>query len=486
MFSTAVLIGVVINFLPGSSEDQHIAHGANGVQNLAKPNQQPATTSGSHRLSIVSCIACHGSKVFTESNPESNEPSGLWKSAYQIWSSQDPHSNAYTTLNSAQSQQIVKALAASDLPLATARELTVENDSYQAILNQRCVSCHSSVPPDLAKETATLRGESVSRNSLYMSNGVNCHSCHSIDDLHDPDGNSWIQEHVMESWTTEFDEESSGLANLKDLKVRSQTCVKCHVGSQDRDVNHDLIAAGHPRLVFEFSSHLSRLPKHWNEPASRGFHIECWSTGNLVAAESTLRLLDSRVQLVATENGAWPEFSEYNCHNCHHDLSASWYESFVNKEFGVPTWGTWAFPNSSSNNVNEIRAEMQKPFPKLDLIQSLLDNRETLGPISSFDHVYSYLEQSPQLNSDEIYNWYLAVQACLKDFPADDQIKSTIRPSIKRLEEILVAPFMDRSNNKADLSRRDFTSEEVRATIAEIQQMILPALQNQRDRLSNQ
>ena len=129
---------------------------------------------------------------------------------------------------------------------------------------------------------------------------------------------------------------------------------------------------------------------------------------------------------------------------------------------------------------------MQKPFPKLDLIQSLLDNRDTLGPISSFEHVYSYLEQSPQLNSDEIYNWYLAVQACLKDFPADDQIKSTIRPSIKRLEEILVAPFMDRSNNKADLSRRDFTSEEVRATIMEIQQMILAALQNQRDRLSNQ
>ena len=285
-------------------------------------------------------------------------PMNFGKAPIKFGPGQDPHSDAYTTLNSPQSQQIVKALATSNSPLATARQLTVDDTAYQDILNQRCVSCHSSVPPELAKETAAQRGESVSLNSLYLSNGVNCHSCHSKDDLHDPDGNSWIQDHVKESWDTDqSDKESSGLAEMKNLNVRAQTCVKCHVGSEGRDVNHDLIAAGHPRLVFEFSSHLARLPKHWNEVQTGGFHIQCWSIGNSVAAQSALRLLEYRAQLASDANGAWPEFTEYNCHNCHHDLAASWYQTFENKPAGHTGMGYLGFSKSQFNQVRPTQRQ---------------------------------------------------------------------------------------------------------------------------------
>ena len=34
-------------------------------------------------------------------------------------------------------------------------------------------------------------------------------------------------------------------------------------------MNHDLVAAGHPRLNFEYASYLAAYPKHWKEPHER-------------------------------------------------------------------------------------------------------------------------------------------------------------------------------------------------------------------------
>ena len=71
-------------------------------------------------------------------------------------------------------------------------------------------------------------------------------------------------------------------------------------------------------------------------------------------------------------------------------------------------------------------------------------------------------------------------------FPADDPLKFAIRPSIGRLEEILVAPFGKRTTAKASDTKRDFTSEEVVNTIDQIRQAILPVLRKQKSRLSSQ
>src|SRR5205807_1861790 len=84
----------------------------------------------------------------------------------------------------------------------------------------------------------------------------------------------------------------------------AETCVGCHVGSPAvpafpgaRDVNHDLIAAGHPRLNFEFAAFLFNLPRHWNEEKktpSPGAEGGTWVVGQAITAKAALELLAHR------------------------------------------------------------------------------------------------------------------------------------------------------------------------------------------------
>jgi hypothetical protein len=111
------------------------------------------------------------------------------------------------------------------------------------------------------------------------------------------------------------------MTDTKDLRVRAETCVECHVGSERCEVNHDLIAAGHPRLRFEYGAYLANYPKHWNDAEDRAgrpdFEARAWSIGQVVSARAALELLQSRA---AGEKKPWPEFAEYGCFSCHHNL----------------------------------------------------------------------------------------------------------------------------------------------------------------------
>src|SRR5207302_5872390 len=85
-----------------------------------------------------------------------------------------------------------------------------------------------------------------------------------------------------------------------------------------RDVNHDLIAAGHPPLRFEFGTYLAHLPKHWQEwSASPDADARNWAVGQAVVAEMALELLADRACQAARPR---PEFADYACFSCHRDL----------------------------------------------------------------------------------------------------------------------------------------------------------------------
>jgi hypothetical protein len=115
------------------------------------------------------------------------------------------------------------------------------------------------------------------------------------------------------------------MAWLQTPAARARVCVGCHVGAAAdaksglpvRDVDHVMIAAGHPRLMFEFSSYLANLPKHWSEKAKNReeFEIRTWLVGQLVSAQQALQLRADRAG-----RAGWPEFAEYDCYACHHDL----------------------------------------------------------------------------------------------------------------------------------------------------------------------
>jgi len=102
--------------------------------------------------------------------------------------------------------------------------------------------------------------------------------------------------------------------------------MKCHVGpseeaGQPQVVDHDLIAAGHPRLAFEFHSYFESKPAHWNRQADEArqpgtFHFRTWLAGQLHQSEQRKKL--------ASQSGP-ADFSQLDCATCHHALTSdSW------------------------------------------------------------------------------------------------------------------------------------------------------------------
>jgi hypothetical protein len=152
-------------------------------------------------------------------------------------------------------------------------------------------------------------------------------------------------------------------------------------------VNHDLIAAGHPRLNFEFGAYHANLPKHWNEQKDKAgrpdFEARAWAIGQIVTAKSALELLAWRAN--PANNTPWPEFAEYDCFACHHDLQAkSWRQSrdVRGRKPGALTCGSWYMSmlpraveaiggdkdSSLGKLVDRLRAELQRPAPDRVLV----------------------------------------------------------------------------------------------------------------------
>ena len=58
---------------------------------------------------------------------------------------------------------------------------------------------------------------------------------------------------------------------LREVGNRAKACVGCHIGAPAegdwplRDMNHDMIAGGHPRLQFDLRLFLEAMPEHWYE-----------------------------------------------------------------------------------------------------------------------------------------------------------------------------------------------------------------------------
>jgi hypothetical protein len=195
-------------------------------------------------ISTCASAACHG---------RSNAPSltsapaeGCWQSSLTHYLAVDPHRQAFDVLKNEKSARITAGLRKkSSVPIPDAW-----NDA-------RCLACHTN--PSLAPETVpeswkSLRGE-----------GVSCEACHG-------DATNWKGPHTAwDQATRPRGMVATGFVDLNVPRVRAETCVGCHYGAPAkdgvpvRDMNHDMIAAGHPELKFDYETLLARLPKHWFE-----------------------------------------------------------------------------------------------------------------------------------------------------------------------------------------------------------------------------
>lgn len=234
-------------------------------------------------LGSVGCSAtsCHGSlDSIALTEPPTDK---CWKSSATIWHALDPHRKAYDALTSKLGLQIGRLM------------------KIDAATDARCLACH-------------VNPAAVSHTKLHRE-GVSCEACH---------GNaaSWYEPHTAWPAGKRVDSMASvQMPNLNDHAVQARTCAGCHIGdgSQSglpvRDMNHDMIAAGHPRLdAFNFEELRKKLPPHWLE-RDRGLK-QSPNAGD--GAALTARMLLSKDR--AARHSPWPEFAEQKCESCHRNL----------------------------------------------------------------------------------------------------------------------------------------------------------------------
>jgi hypothetical protein len=301
-----------------------------------------AVAPGLERQGVASCAAsgCH----------HGNGPRGARGSEYTTWLVHDPHARAHEVLLSERSALIERNFRHVK-NLADAR---AESDAL-------CLNCH--VQPDALA--------APHRPRYALADGVGCESCHGP-------AQKWLEPHktwkglAPEAKKRAYSEH--GMTWLPDLATRVQVCGTCHVGTPQADVNHDLIAAGHPRLTFEFAAYQAHMPRHWDEKEEKArypdFEARAWAIGQVACARASLELLAARSERT------WPEFAEYNCFACHKELNPG---RRPDREAvrGQAPWTNWPYvllpealelsPGESNPNIlselNDLRRIMRRPLP---------------------------------------------------------------------------------------------------------------------------
>lgn len=234
--------------------------------------------------SSCSAASCHG-----------GGPAGRPGSEHTSWAPEvfsdgahDPHSNAYRVLFKAESDRMAQA---------------VGNGKIVAHKLDLCLKCHA--PAGITDPE--VRAE-----------GVGCSACHGSSE-------KWRTVHYLPDWKAKSnrDKSASGFIPTKNLVDRISNCASCHVGSADREVNHDLIAAGHPRLAFEYTRfhYQGSYRKHWEERIPQpDFEVRAWAIGQVASLRAAVEVLRSRAVKAKSNAAPWPEFSEGSCYSCHQNV----------------------------------------------------------------------------------------------------------------------------------------------------------------------
>ncbi len=258
-----------------------------------------------------SAVSCHGSRSL---------PGG----EFNHWAKFDTaHRRSFEVLHS-------------DASVAMARKLGI-NAAHE---ESRCLACH--VAPDVNRTEA--RTERFS-----FEHGVGCESCHGP-------ASEWVTAHTRPDWKSWSREQKSavGYRDLKSLVTRAETCVACHVGSAAATVDHDLIAAGHPRLLFDMAAFHDQLPKHWAERAAvrrePDQELRLWVIGQAASTRALSEIVASRAEVAVEKRSdrVVPDLAEWDCHACHHDLAdESWRGNGQGlKSLGSAAWGSWIVPSA--------------------------------------------------------------------------------------------------------------------------------------------
>ena len=255
------------------------------LESLAKNGNLAAAekTSTDDLYRVMGASSCGGSSCHGNSTARTNLRIG--QNEFYIWSRKDKHAKAYEALTGADAKIIAKNL-----------KITSPEGS------ERCLACHAMPVSDDRQGT-----------SYDITEGVTCEACHGP-------AEKWLNPHFR----PDFDSQKAvalGMYNTKDLSKRAVLCLACHAGADGKEVTHELIGAGHPRLSFEIDTYSHAMPPHWRSTQEKKdrewFGVRLWATGQAVAFQNQIkRLAESR----RTGFGRGPDFTHFDCFACHHQV----------------------------------------------------------------------------------------------------------------------------------------------------------------------
>jgi hypothetical protein len=335
---------------------------------------------------------------------------------YSIWVRTDKHSKAYSVLSDPKSRRMVELLKDPRAP-----------DPMKPEKNTLCLDCH--VQPNALKASNGPRFD--------LADGVACENCHGP-------AQEWRTLHTQEGWKGKSTEEKRkfGMWDTKDLVSRAQLCVRCHIGTKDSSVDHNLIAAGHPRLGFEFKAFLDGMPKHWDEEGINkqpDFPARAWYIGQIISARAAVEVLTGWTSRPAKNS---LDFAAYDCYACHHDLrQPSWRQDqkdyYEGRVPGTLPFGNWYFatcrelvrtwPSKNATLLEQSLANLPEPFASRqgnvnDAARKLSDNlclwlQEHPNAPTDWGRLLKAFNDEPVKNWDDAFQRTVAVSALRQSFP---------------------------------------------------------------------
>ncbi len=305
-----------------------------------------------------SCAAtsCHGSV-----RPVAG--SRILQTEYSTWILKDKHSRAYQALTGDVGERMARILKLG----AKAEE------------SPKCLVCHA----------LYTKPEQQGRK-FEIAEGVSCENCHGP-------ASGWLGEHTTTHWE-HADSVKRGMTETRNVIARTEKCLECHLGTKEKFVDHEMIAAGHPDLYFELDSFSAVMPRHWKQPleSEEGKPMEDpawvgvrdWSAGQAVQLRAAMDRLTWRAKGERYDKrDIWPEYAELSCFACHHSLGPaadSWRQKheYTGRRPGDPAWNESRFvvfrllaqqvdsatAQELEKNLNAVSTEMSKLNPDRNLV----------------------------------------------------------------------------------------------------------------------
>src|SRR6266403_724833 len=261
-------------------------------------------------------------------------------------------------------------LCASLLTIPAALPAQKEPSKYIGPGSCAATSCHGSVKPVagsriLQNEYSTwiikdkhsrayqaLTGDVGERMARILKLGAKAEEAPKCLACHAP-ASGWLGPHTTRSWSHEKSV-ALGMHDTRDVIHRTEKCLECHLGTKNKFVDHEMIAAGHPDLFFELDSFSAGVRRHWktpreSEPGKPGEDAAWvgareWSAGQAVQLRAAMERLTWRAKNERYDKKeVWPESSALSCFACHHALGPakdSWRQEhgYGRRRPGDPAW----------------------------------------------------------------------------------------------------------------------------------------------------